>query len=161
MTLINFANPALGAVASATGSVTGYPAGQAIDQTDVTEWRSSGAAQLTVDLGAPQYVTNIHVHSLTAYDWTVRYSTDNSTWNIVGTIANSLNGADLATGGISAQYWRIDDIHNNRVASFEIWGPAEAPPPPTYPPCDYISAWLDGIEANYVPCVEDWLEANP
>lgn len=174
MASVNFALAALGALASANHSNTGFPAVQAIDGSDTTYWFASWGGNmptLTVDLGAPQYIESIDVlpasNGVPSGTWALYYSTDGVNFNFIH--GSFPRNARFTFSGINltARYWRLQystwgsDQGGSGIYHFETWGPAEAPPPPTTPVCSYIQAWLDGIEANYVPCVEDWLIDNP
>lgn len=172
MTLWDYALAANGSVAANWQTVTGYPASQAIDGSDVSACRTQNGtgAWFKVNLGAPQYITSIHLlHGASNYlaNLNVQYCDDDATWNTLTTWAISGNSQTLDTGGITARYWRFVKSGDTVVGSVwelftcELLGPVTAPPPPVNPAEAYITAWLDGIEANYVPTVEAWLAANP
>lgn len=171
MTNFNYALAALGATAAGSGISGGYVAANAIDGSDVSFLRNanSSGAYLTLDLGAPQYLTELTLlHGVSNYltSVTVYKSDDGTNWVAVTpwNLAAGLN--TLPLGGITTRHFKLLKLSGTVVGtSWEVYtwqaiGPVEAPPPPTNPAADYITAWLDGIEANYVPTVEDWLDAN-
>lgn len=170
MTLFDYALAALGAVAGASGAAGGHPASLAIDGSDVSYWQNSGGSQkIWVDLGASQYITECQIRHNGNLDSqltpvTIEYSVDNVTWYTLNSFASVRWENSYATGGLTARYWRFACNYGGawwQVYAMRVLGPVPAPPPPTAPAPDYIEAWLDGLEANYVPTVEDWLAANP
>lgn len=171
MTIFNYALGSLGAVGTADSEAVGFTTDLAFDGSDVTGWRNLGngtSHYLYVDLGAAQYITDlvltIGAKTETTVTYTLDYSLDAQTWNYLGAVATAGNVA-LSTGNVTGRYFRLrfnTNISSRYVTvlTFACNGPIEAPPPPTNPTDAYIAAWLDGLEANYVPAVQDWLEAN-
>lgn len=169
---LNYALNDLGAVFSANYVSPGYPASQAGDNNDLTMWAKFGGAAgypcyLYVDLGAPQFITSSRC---LAYNTGVRvfdiaYSSDAVNYNYVLQTSRGSGDYTDQTGGVLARYWRLtlDKAPSGSVGaySWELWGPAEAPPNPTLPMCDQIEDWLDAVEANFKPCVDVWLGNNP
>lgn len=170
MTTFNFALASLGAVCTASNQQSGHPGALLIDGNDVTFWQNSAPnPTLTVDLGAPQYITLVRLlqgNPTSGYctNPILRWSTDGSTWFDLTQLAGVYGWNDWNTGGICARYWRIaiGTMAGGYCIgqSFQIWGPVEAPPPPVSPAPVYIQLWLDGIEANYVPTIDEWLAAH-
>lgn len=170
MTNFNYALAALGATATVYSVDSSYPPSQAIDGSDVTYARQWNQYQqwLAVDLKAEQYITHVKVlqnaagHFAAGY--VVSYSHNNVDWFDVGTFNGVLGWNDYDVGGITARYWRVWATNNMSEYwwhTLEVIGPVEAPPPVVNPAPEYINAWLDGLEANYVPTIDDWLAANP
>lgn len=165
---VNYALGALGAIATAQRFATGYPPSNYIDGNDITEWRagSSSGGWTQIDLGAPQYITLCEIRQGPSYmtGITLQKSDNGTDFTNVVAVPQGTGEHSVEVGGLSARYWRLAHNGTNggnaQMQSWRLWGPAEAPPPPTTPVCDYISAWLDGIEANFVPCVQDWLDAQ-
>jgi hypothetical protein len=172
MVEFNYALASLGAVATASHTTAGYPASQAIDGSDVTQWlydygSSSVTMTLTVDLGAPQYIERVRtlLQAPQAQNCGLSYSTDGTNWNVIVAVVARANGEySDPVDGITARYWRLTFTSgfagSGGCKAFDVLGPVEAPPPPTSPAPTYIEAWLDGLEANYVPTIQDWLDAN-
>lgn len=170
MVAFNYANPAIGAVVSADTTLSGHAPSQACDGSDLTYWQhtgSGGTHWLKVDLGAPQYIDTLRVlpyGSSTAASYGVEYCNDDATWLVAINGINQRSELNQPTEGITARYWRVyasvPAANTLKIYQFELWGPVEAPPPPENPVDDYITAWLDGIEANYVPTIQDWLDAH-
>jgi hypothetical protein len=168
----NYALSSLGAVATAHTTQAGFPPTLAIDGSDKTYYRPGAYDDVgywKVDLGAPQYITHVrilpHIGSGT-YTLTLQWSTDNASWNTLLTPVPWTADVDVPAGGVTARYWRftVSGIAAGEwwgLYACECWGPVEAPPPPVNPAPTYIEDWLDGIEANYVPTITDWLAANP
>jgi hypothetical protein len=170
MTIFNYALAALGCSAVATQTLAGYPAGQAIDGADGTKYQSptgvGGYQYLTLDLGAPQYITELHILQDNTNGCLVQfeYSYDNTTWNVIGAGDTTSGEFTYPIEALTCRYWRIRFYLTSGKAwgayYVELLGPVEAPPPPTNPADEYIAAWLDGLEANYVPAVQTWLDNN-
>lgn len=166
----NWGLAANGATATARYTAGGYSPDSAIDGNDSTAWRCRvyGSQEwLTVDLGRARAVSQIRVKCQASSHFVeepvVYYSTNgtdflttNLTFNDVGDVTHTLTP-------ITARYWRVFkqtiDIWWD-VYSFELWGPILAPVPIGPEECPDVSAWLDGLEANVVPCVQAWLDAQ-
>lgn len=173
MTLYNFALAANGAIATAGSyAVESHPASMAIDGSDLTYAQSHGSTTtpgwVSIDLGAPQYITEVRQLTTiaTLRDVRLEASTDGVSWVTIQDVVPAYNGwSTVLVGGLTYRYWRFSTTAYGTAQwyqpnAIEVLGPVEAPPPPTSPAPDYIEAWLDGIEANYVPTVDDWLAAN-
>jgi len=170
MTNFNYALNSLGIVITAQNETQGYAKEQAFDGSDVTyaACANNTAYWLAVDLGAPQYIATSRVlgkkATQTANMWALQYSTDGTSWQNVGQAHDGQGDTSRETGGLTARYWRL--YYGGSVGSgtgiytWELIGPIEAPPPPTNPTDDYVKAWLDGINANYKPSVDEWLAEN-
>lgn len=170
---VNYALASLGAVASSSGAASGHGADLAIDGNDVTWWQSSHSLSLSpwlaVDLGAPQYITYVSFLNGNAPNGSVqlnvRASVDGVNWSVITGAVVVAGENVIQVGGSIYRHWQIYDTGAGSAAwyvySFRVYGPAEAPPNPETPMCDQITAWLDSVETNFVPCVEDWLAANP
>jgi len=167
----NYALAALGATVTVSNFTTGNPGDHTIDGSETTFWgivNNTSANYCKIDLGAPQYITNARLNAGGGADvndvWGLQYSDDGTNWNNVGVAFDTVGDETLPTGGLTYRYWRIYYAANigtgRMVYAFELLGPVEAPPPPTNPVTTYIQAWLDGLEANYVPDVADWLAAQ-
>lgn len=170
---VNYALSALGAVATARGTSGGYVPDNAIDGNDLTYWQTGGYTPdqwWQVDLGAPQFLTSLDLlqssdpnHAATAM--TISYGLATATEHSFGLVTVSPGANQIDLGGLWLRYLRVDTGTLNTkywiILTAALMGPAEAPPNPVTPMCDQITAWLDAIEDNFVPCVEDWLEANP
>lgn len=173
MTEWNYALVSLGATATALNSDGGFPPFQAIDGSPATVWKTTWSGnhpQLTIDLGAPQYITQVVTRpywaGVRADTWQLSYSFDGTTWQVItGGIARDADVTTLVEP-ITARYWRLYGSNNGSATypsglkSVEVVGPIEAPPPPVSPAPTYIAAWLDGINANYVPAAQAWIDEN-
>lgn len=169
---INYGLAALGAVADSPYTSGGFTPGQAIDGNDLTKWEydygsSSVNSYIRVDLGAPQYITSVRTlqQNSVSMSWGLQYSFDNVTWNTIVPQATRADGDyTTQTGGVTARYWRclVGSVFGGKFSlhAFDIIGPSEAPPPPANTNCEDMQAWLDGLEAYWVPCVQTWLDAN-
>lgn len=173
MTEFNYALASLGAVATAEASDSGYPPVQTIDANDLTRWTASmnaGMKSLFIDLGAPQFITSIrglaYRSSAQVGNWQLAYSSDGVNYNLLSVFLPNTGDTTAPVGGMTARYWRLRGVGSYWSGTFagfysvELWGPVEAPPPPVNPAPEYIDAWLDGIEANYVPTIDEWLAAH-
>lgn len=73
-------------------------------------------------------------------------------------------------GGVGHHYKNGDQTtpgtyFDTQIVSGYYWscygsGSGGVPPGPTGDSCEDIAAWLDAIEATYVPCVDNWLAAQ-
>lgn len=169
MANINFALTALGAVATADNYAVGYPPESAIDGSDTTYHVPTGntAHWLAVDLGAPKYITSMRLllgaHGSYSVP-TVQYCDDGINWLQSGLVLDKVGDDTYTFDGIIARYWRFS--HNRytglgaNIHAWELIGPTAGPPPVNAPACDEIQQFLDGLEAYWVPCVQNWLDAN-
>ena len=162
MTLFNYALSSLGAVASGNAN-GGTTVGQMIDGSDVTRCiYANVAGDQKVDLGAPQYITQVRFIGNNSNGPKLYYCDDGTNWLLFGNLSNFTSGLTVATGGVTARHWRITTLSNsnNYLYTFAVEGPVEVPPPPVAAITDPIEAWLDGIEQYMVPAVRDWLDAQ-
>lgn len=169
---INYGLAALGAVATASHYTAGYPPAQVNDGSDVTAWiydygSSSVNGWVAIDLGAAQYITSVRTlqQNSVSMSWGLQYSYNGTDWNTIIAQATRADGDYTnQTGGITARYWRCPCGSGFggkfSLQEFEVIGPTEAPPPPASPNCTAMQLWLDGLEAYWVPCVQDWLDEN-
>lgn len=168
---INFALTALGATATAGGSQEGFPPDNAIDGSDVSYWRVAGGNWWwAVDLGSAQYITAVRFLQSAngtgnySTNTKVEYSNDGATWITLVNATTTYAWNEVLTGGLTARYWRLTCNSGASqgwiLYTVECNGPTDAPPPPSNPNCTNLQAWLDGLEAYWVPCVETWLEEN-
>lgn len=170
MTDWNYGLAANGASAASNGNGGGTAPGQAIDGSDVSYWQSAyygGAANIVVDLGVPQAIDSIRVLASQDADcfgpWALDYCDDGSSWQSSGVTCDAGGESSHALGGITARYWKLSKWATaaaHRIHSIDLIGAIVAPPPPGNPEPGFIDAWLDGLEANYVPTVQDWLDAH-
>lgn len=170
MTQFNYALAALGAVATTSASPAEHPPSHSIDGSDVTStwFTTANPHWLAIDLGAAEYITDVRLYAGASNSqanwWVLQYSVNGTDWLDSGLSFDNISNITKQTGGLTARYWRIrrgsSVAYSPVVYSFEIIGPVEAPPPPDNPADEYIAAWLDGLEANYVPAVQAWLAAQ-
>lgn len=171
MTIWNYALVANGAVIYASSSESALPAVHMGDGSDMSYWKSvlgNDGVTVTVDLGSPIYIDNIRVLQngpRFAQRLTLSYSDDNVDWYTVGTFVSTAGWTTIPLDGLIHRMYRIalsmgSGTGQWYIHTLEVNGPIEAPPPPTNPTEDYIHAWLDGLEANYVPSVQSWLDTH-
>lgn len=170
MTLWNYGLNELGATHRQGGTGTGTLAPNLGDANDLTyvSWGSYGSYWLSCDLGAPQYIEQIRLLQQAAgflSAWYLQTSVDGSIWTTRLDVSTPAYDYTFAIGGITARYFRLlktaaGNGPGQKFYTVQYLGPIEAPPPPTSPEPDYIAAWLDGLNANYVPGVRAWLDAN-
>lgn len=166
----NYALAALGCVATASGSDGGYPPSQAIDGSDVTYWSANQnyGSWIQLDFGAPIYIVSFVIKQPTTNAWAqviyTNYSNDGSNWLSLAQQNGVQGDVTINTGGLAARYWRFTMSNTPaahwRVYTLQALGPVTAPPPPTNPVVEPLVAWLDGLEANLAPTVDDWLADN-
>lgn len=161
MTDWNYGLGANGAVwiGSCLGGNPGY---LALDGSEATYARiNSGAYFGVVDIGSPQYITHIRYKVAHSGTCTISLSNDGSTYTPIDASAYVAGWNTVQLGGVTYRYFKLSFSFNTEsVYAAEIIGPVEAPPPPLNPAPDYIEAWLDGLELNYVPTINDWLAAH-
>jgi len=170
MPSVNFAAPGLGAVATASSEAVGYGPAAAIDGNDLTYWRSAGSGYVEwhLDLGLARYIETARIlaksSGSTSSTYTLAYSIDGTTFVVVAVNIPRNVETVVATGGITARYWRLSATpaaaNWNGLLAVEAIGPTAGPPPPGETLCADMQTWLDGLEAYWVPCVQNWLDAN-
>lgn len=170
MTNWNYLLGSQGGVITASNSVSGHGGFMANDGNDLTYWQPSSLGQnLVCDLGVPQYIETLRFYTIMGgapkcASIVISYCNDNATWAEFGSRAIGLGENVIDIAGVTARYWKIVCTGGQspyiQVGEVELIGPIEAPPPPANPAPEYIAAWLDGLEANYVPSVQDWLDAH-
>lgn len=167
----NFALASLGAVATANNNENGYPPVQAIDGSAQTQWRETTGytyGALVIDLQVAQTIYRVHTKSVALFgatgNWLLQYGADGVNWNNTELLFPNNAESNQSFDAITARYWRLYYAHptNQRYAInyVELVGEVPAPPPPGGPADPYLADWLDGLQANYVPDAQDWLDAN-
>lgn len=171
MTQWNYGLATLGAVATANNSEASHPASLLIDGSDVTYWRGTGngvGADLKVDLQTPQYIEEISVYQSNPGGYftsvTTYYSYNGSNYFAISTATTGVGLTTIPTGGLTARYWRIvtGSLSGSygSLATFGVWGPIVAPPPLENPTQQNVNDWLDSIDDNIRPIIDDWLTAH-
>lgn len=171
MTQFNYALAALGATITGNTAQAGFPLTHIIDGSDSTCWKSSGGSPYwhRIDLGAAHYITDFRlvqgqVYNQTATVVRVTYSDDDVNYNVLADWSVTYGAQTLNIQGITHRYWKFTATAGCSGGwtnyTTEVIGPVEAPPPPDNPADEYIAAWLDGLEANYVPGVQAWLDSH-
>lgn len=168
---INYALAALGATATGSGAGGGTVPGNMIDGSDVTyfQWGTAGTYYAQVDLGSPQYITSVELlqgEGAGQYSpaGILAFSDDGTDWSTLDALTPGPGLTQVQTGGLTHRYWKYTRSSGTgpgvRFHTFAVIGPSEAPPPPENTNCDNMQAWLDGLDAYWVPCVQAWLDAN-
>jgi hypothetical protein len=138
-TLISQGKPA---TASSTESAT-FPASSAVDGNAGTRWSSafSDPQWLQVDLGANATITSVVLDWEAAYarNFTVRASTNGTSWTTLNTTVNGTGGRQTLTVNGSGRYVRLDTTVRATqwgvsLKEFEVYGSGGATTPPTLPP---------------------------
>ncbi|WP_432839609.1 discoidin domain-containing protein [Dactylosporangium sp. CA-092794] len=146
-------NLAAGKPTSASSSVGGFPAGNAVDGNQGTYWESNGGAfpqWIQVDLGSLRQVNQVVVKLPTGWGarnqtFAVRGSSDGT--NFTDLVASAqyafnpgaANTVTISFGAANARYVRLNFTANSvqnagQVSEFEVYGTDVVPPqPPTAP----------------------------
>lgn len=168
MTLWNYALSSLGASGSSGGHQQYYGEENAIDGNDNTWGVFTGTSKyLTIDLGSPQVISDIVLKQLgpsgyyaTAFE--LAYSNNGVDWNAVASYSGLSSGTITRTfGDLTGRYWKVTAVSGAAsgwtINTFEVLGAVPAPPPIESPLPEYVNAWLDSIDDNIRPIVDDWL----
>ncbi len=112
---IGYANKLLDATITVTSEAAGFEKENLFDGRITTFWKptSSGTKYITADFGVATFMTfcGLYAHNVGINGdgvLTVQYSTDNSTWHTVDTVAPAGTEAIYLTfDGVLARYWRL------------------------------------------------------
>jgi hypothetical protein len=132
------------ATASSTESAA-FPASNAVDGNAGTRWSSafSDPQWLQVDLGATASITSVVLDWEAAYarNFTIRASTNGSTWNTIHTTVNGTGGRQTLAVGGNGRYVRLESTSRATqwgvsLKEFQVFGSGGSTPPttPTIPP---------------------------
>lgn len=171
MTLWNYALMSLGAVASDASHAAGHDASMVIDGNDLTYYMrlNSFGNWIIIDLGAPKEISQIVLYqdASRAYYLTalkIEYSDNGVDWSLFGQPAVIRGWTSIAVGPLLKRYWRFTNVGESGgyawLYTIKIQGPVEAPPVIESPLASYVNAWLDSLDDNIRPIVDDWLVAH-
>jgi hypothetical protein len=130
------------ATASSTESAT-FPASAAVDGNPGTRWSSafSDPQWLQVDLGANATITSVVLDWESAYarNFTVRASTNGTSWTTLNTTVNGTGGRQTLSVNGTGRYVRLDTTVRATqwgvsLKEFEVYGSGGATTPPALPP---------------------------
>lgn len=162
MTLFNYGLAALGATATGNAN-SGTTVEQMIDGSDATRCTFSNLpGNQVVDIGAPQYITQVRFLGNIPNTPVLYYSVNGTDWLTFGNVGNFSGSKTVDVGGITARAFKLTCLTNsgNYLYTFAVEGPVEVPPPPIAAITEPVEAWLDGLEQYLVPTVQDWLDAH-
>lgn len=166
---INLATPALGCVNYATNTWPADPLENLTDGSDSSEWSAQttpvAGKAVWFDLNAIGTLAQIRLKQSTVAGYaatqvTISTSEDGVGWASIATVNVSLGNNVINLTPVASRWWRISAAVGGGarwyIAVIELLGTSE----PADPAPQEAPGWLDYIEANYVPTMTEWLQAN-